>query len=105
MDSGASRTMCSNQKWFQQYSPLTKDIPVILGDNSAIQGVGQGHVHVRMRAGNEWNEVILQNVLYVPDLHGNLLSISHLTSRGANVRFAGQSCQIYDPSRNVICKG
>jgi gag-polypeptide of LTR copia-type len=85
MDSDASRTMCSNRKWFQQFSNLARDIPVVLGDNSAIQGVGQGCIHVRMHAGNEWNDVILQNVLYVPELHGNLLSISHLTDRGADV--------------------
>jgi GAG-pre-integrase domain len=58
-----------------------------------------------MHAGNEWNDVILQNVLYVPELHGNLLSVSHLTDHGADVRFAGQGCHIYDPRGNIICKG
>jgi hypothetical protein len=36
IDSGASCTMCSNQNWFQQYSTLAKEIPVILGNNSTI---------------------------------------------------------------------
>jgi hypothetical protein len=58
-----------------------------------------------MHTGNEWNEVILKNVLYVPELHRNLLSISHLTDCGANICFTGQGCYIYDPHRNVICEG
>jgi GAG-pre-integrase domain len=55
-----------------------------------------------MCAGNEWNDVILQNILYVPKLHGNLLSVSHLTDCGANVRFAGQGCHIYNLYGNII---
>jgi hypothetical protein len=97
--------MCSNQNWFQQFSTLAKDIPIILGNNSTIQDVGQRCIHVCMHARNEWNDIILQNVLYVPELHENLLSISHLTDCGANVRFAGQGCHIHDPCRNIICEG
>jgi hypothetical protein len=97
--------MCSNQNWFQQFSTLAKDIPIILGDNSTIQGVGQGHIHVHMHTRNEWNNIILQNVLYVSELHGNLLSISHLTNCGANVYFAEQGCHIHDPHGNVIYEG
>jgi gag-polypeptide of LTR copia-type len=53
MDSGASCTMCSNQNWFQQYSTLARNIPIVLGDNSAIQGIGQGCIHVCMHTGNK----------------------------------------------------
>jgi hypothetical protein len=93
MDSGASHTMCSNRNWFQQFSTLTWNIPVVLGDNSTIQGISQGRVHIWMHTRNEWSDVILQNVLYVPELHGNLLSVSHLTSCGADVQFAGQAAK------------
>jgi transposase InsO family protein len=48
---------------------------------------------------------ILQDVLYVPELHGNLLSVSQLARRGADVRFAKGGCQIYDQHGALTCDG
>ena len=45
-----------------------------------------------MKANDDWHKATLGNVLYVPDLHGNLLSVSHLIHRGAEVRFTKGGC-------------
>src|SRR5258707_8927213 len=58
-DSGASCTMCSNQSWFSQYSPLSPLIKVALGDSSIIPAIGIGRVHMQMQANNEWNDVVV----------------------------------------------
>ncbi len=94
MDSGASRTMCSNRSWFSQYAPLSPPIDVALGNSSIIHAIGIGRVHTCMHAAGKWNDVVLQDVLFVPDLHGNLLSVAQLTSRGIEIRFKDHFCRI-----------
>jgi len=44
---------------------------------------------------------MLQNVLYVPDLHGNLLSVDC----AAEVTFKPPHCCVYDHSGKLICEG
>jgi len=79
IDSGASRTMSSQCDWFQSYQPSTTPRKVWLGDNSYILAHGISRIPISMQANNKWNKIILQDALYVPELHSNLLSVSTLT--------------------------
>ena len=97
--------MCSHRDWFRYYNSLASPIKIILGDNSSIPAIGQGRIIVNMNAGSHRNRVILQDVLYAPDLGGNLLSVSHLTRRGAEMRFKGESCGILDQHKACMCLG
>jgi hypothetical protein len=85
MDSGASRTMCSCQEWFIHFVSLLSPIDVILGNKSSIPATGIGRVAVCTQAKGKWTHVVFQNVLFVPQLHRNLLSIPHLTESGAEI--------------------
>src|SRR6266702_518218 len=105
VDSGASHTMCSNRKWFTHFTPLLTPVKIVLGDNSSIQGTGVSRIAVEMKAKGQWNRAVLQDVLYVPELHGNLLSVSQLARRAANVRFAKGGCQIHDQRGVLTCEG
>ena len=105
MDSGASCIMCSNHSWFQHFSPLATPTCIILGDDSCINGTGIGHLYIRMRAGGKSTDVVLQNVLFVLDLHCNLLSVAHLTSHGTDIQFVNTTCTICDKSDAVFCTG
>ena len=67
--------------------------------------MGTGRVKVQMFAKGKWVKSVLQDVLYVLDLHGNLLSVSHLARRGAEVRFLRENCHIYDQQKSIILKG
>src|SRR5882724_4306336 len=58
-----------------------------------------------MQANKKWNKIILQDALYVPELHGNLLSVSALAKRGARVQFSGRTCEIRDQADYTICIG
>ena len=83
IDSRASRIMSSHQDWFQLYTQLEKPRKVWLGDNTSIMAYGVSHILIHMRMDSKWNRVILQDVLHVPNLHGNLLSVSMLAQCGA----------------------
>src|SRR6266851_7780010 len=97
--------MCSHRPWFTSFNPLSNHTKVVLGDNSSIPAIATGHVHVHMHTKGRWIISILQDVLYVPDLSTNLLSVSHLTHCGAEVCFVGEACRIYDKAKTLILKG
>jgi transposase InsO family protein len=105
VDSGASRTMCSNCDWFSHFSHLPVPVNIALGDNSSIQGTGVGRIGVSMKAAGTWHHAVLQDILYVPELHRNLLSVSQLAHCSADVRFAKGGCQIYDQCSTLTCEG
>ena len=105
INSGASRTICSHQAWFSHFTPLSHHMRVVLRDNSTIPTMGTGHLNVRMFAKGKWINSVLQDVLYMPDLHGNLLSILHLMCHGAEVCFLGEDCHVYDQCKSLILEG
>jgi len=58
-----------------------------------------------MFANGRWINSVLQDILYVLDLYGNLLSISHLVQCGTEVCFLGEACQVYDQHKSLILEG
>lgn len=44
----------------------------------------------------------LENVLYVPDLKSNLLSVSAITKRGGNIEFHKEIVKICKDGREII---
>ena len=105
MGSGCTRTMCSNRSWFTDFSPFVPPVKVTLGGRSRVLTTGTGTVPVRMRADMRWHSAELQDVLFVPDLSCNLLSVARLTQRGAKVQFLGDGCQFYDRRGQLTCEG
>jgi hypothetical protein len=97
--------MCSHCAWFSHFTPLSRHMKVVLGNNSAIPAVGSGCLNVKMLANGKWINSILQDILYVPDLYGNLLSISHLTLCGTEVCFLSKACQVFDQCKSLILEG
>jgi hypothetical protein len=77
----------------------------MLGDNSTIQGLGTRHITVEMHAGRKWHNAVLQNVLHIPEIYSNLLSVSQLLRHGADVCFTKGKCQILDTHGQVACEG
>ena len=105
IDSGASRIMCSNRHWLHQFPPLSPPIMITLGDNSTVPATGQGRIQVRMNTGGRYERAMLHDVLYVPDMGGNLLSVSHFARHGGEVRFKGDKFRVLDKAENTSCIG
>lgn len=49
--------------------------------------------------------VVTEDVLYVPELAANLLSVSKITKKGYKISFEKEDCAIVDEEDNVIAKG
>ena len=79
-DSGASVHMCHEKKLFNNFVETTSS-SVEIGDGTALPAKGEGDVLLKMiLPNNKIQKVTLKNVLYVPDLNHNLLSVSQCTN-------------------------
>ena len=60
------------------------NIKIILGDNATypVEGIGTVTLHL-----NQGQTIHLQEVLYVPDLNKNMVSISAMEDKGFKVAF------------------
>jgi len=88
VNSGASLFMTSNCEWLANYCKLSKPKKIWMGDERYIYAVGVGQVKITMH----WKAIYLvQNVYYVPDLNGNLLSVSYLVNCKYHVYFLLQN--------------
>lgn len=82
IDSGATQHMMNQRDWFHPFTP--KEAPVTVGNNDRILSEGVGTVEIE---GDNGSSVQLNNVLYVPHISANLISVTALTQEGNNVIF------------------
>ena len=81
-DSGASKHMTSDRRSFISWKNTTTGVKV--GGNKTLQSPGRGDIEVLINGKHR----VLRDVLYVPKLGYNLLSISALESSGFSVNFS-----------------
>ncbi|KAI5680165.1 hypothetical protein M9H77_01392 [Catharanthus roseus] len=96
LDTGCSNHMCGDKEIFSHLDESYKD-NVKFGNNTKISVMGKGEVMIRTR-GNNYQ--IIYNVLFVPDLKTNLLSIGQLQEKEIC-----ESCVISKQSRTPFPKG
>jgi len=84
VNSGTSLSITSNHEWLANYHKLSKLKKVWMGDRRYIYAVGVGQVKITMY----WKAIYLvQNMYYISDLNGNLLSVSYLVNYKYHVHF------------------
>ena len=69
-----------------------------MADKSTTQVVGIGSVNLNVRIGKTENSIPMDNVLCVPRLRTNLLSVSRITNKGYNVVFTKNTAKIIEIS-------
>ena len=98
IDSGATRHMCVRRNAFRSFE--AKKTRVMVGGKGSLSSPGRGDVMVEM---NNKNRVI-RDVLWVPDLGFNLISISALEDKGLRIAFSDRKVRIMRGNR-VIAVG
>jgi Reverse transcriptase (RNA-dependent DNA polymerase)/GAG-pre-integrase domain len=80
-DTGATRSMMSNEKFFSTLRPLVRTIR--LANGAQIQSKGEGDIVFQPWVDGEFtsNLITFPNVLFAPDLQSNLLSVLSLVQR------------------------
>ena len=97
MDSGCSRRMTGNDKWFSSLTPMRSKEYIVFGDNGRGKVRGIGVVRVSDR-------FTLREVALVLNLGFNLLSISQLLDEGFEVRFKEGCSRVLDSRGDLVCR-
>ena len=95
LDLGATGHMCSNREGFESLKRLPNEKRVYLGDRSELGAYG-----VRTERLN--SEIVLKDVLYMPDFTVNLCSVSMFAKEGYIVLFDAQGYSISKDEQQVI---
>lgn len=106
IDSGATCHMCNNINLLTDVVKLDEIQRVALGNDSIVHSSAKGTVFLNMLLpDNRVQPAYIREVLYVPNLSYNLLSISKTTSFGNYSSFTDSQCKIYDLQSNLIGLG
>ena len=106
VDSGATSHICNNRKQFVHLYPLKHSIEVKLGDGRILMATAQGDVSLRMKYGsNKSRKCTLYDVLYVPELSYNLVSVSEAVEKENTVKFSDFGCTIRDKKGRPVAEG
>jgi len=65
----------------------------------------KGTVNICVSNDKNTETIVAEDVLYVPKLAANLLSVSKITEKGYNVLFMMDECAIMDGRNIVVAKG
>jgi hypothetical protein len=76
----------------------TKVAKVRIGNGDCITAKGKGTIAITTNSGTK----TISDVLYVPDIDQNLLSVGKLIEKGMKVVFENQSCYIFDAAGQKI---
>jgi transposase InsO family protein len=90
VDSGATQHMTCQKEWFQTFESIPPR-QVALGDDYVLEAVGRGEVLLKLESGDNQELARLTEVLFVPDLTVNLLSVRRLVDRNIRVEFDAES--------------
>ena len=94
IDSGATSHMNPDRDEFTSYAEFKEPIAVNLADDSFLLAPGSGSVPIRIYDVNQERNIdlVLENVLYVPDMQNKLFSIPAVTAKEGSVVLKKDSC-------------
>ena len=94
-DSGATEHMSDKRQWFTNFHPVhDKCWSVSIADNHLMYVRGVGDIIVHATINGEVKPFKLQNVLYVPYLRRNLISVSRLTEKHVAIIHIRNECKM-----------
>jgi hypothetical protein len=96
MNSGFSRHMTGNKKWFSNLTPLAHKEYVIFGDDKKGKVFGTSIIMVNVY-------FTLNDVILMDKLKYNLFSVSQLVNADLDVLFCKSGSQVLDSSGKFVC--
>ena len=94
-DSGASAHMTYRREWFTEYRPKSDRSTVSLGDDGECSVIGVGTILVERLVDRKWHEMKMENVLQVPKVKNNLLSVGVRAVKGFKTEFEDKYTRLY----------
>ncbi len=91
MHSGATKHMTPHRATFDTYEVIpTRNVH--MGDDSIVEAIRMGSILVEVMVKGRTKKIRIKDVLRVPKLHANLLSVNKILSSGCKVQFSMNEC-------------
>lgn len=104
VDSGASMHLTIHRDWlYDEILPPINTIRVADDKKLPVKACGKVNLHVLNKNGR-FEEIAVQNVLYVPELATNFLSVSQIIMNGCQVQFDKDGCRIFNKIAQEVAK-
>lgn len=103
-DSGATWNMSMRDDWMSSQSPKPID-KIFVANNSSMVVESAGRVLVNVDRNGKHCAVPINDVLFVPGLSINLLSISQIVKKGHTVVFDNDGCTVVDSNGHLVVTG
>lgn len=102
LDSGASTHLVSNKNLLTNicFQPKIKEI--IVANRTIVPVECSGDLQITTCVGSKSHNINVNNVLFVPNLTTNLLSVSRIIANGNRVEFDEHGCSIYNSQNECI---
>ncbi|UYV78679.1 hypothetical protein LAZ67_16002366, partial [Cordylochernes scorpioides] len=100
IDSGANHHVCNKREWFTNFQGITSD--PILTASGTTRAEGCGDIKFKAYVGKHHVDLKLCNVLYVPNVRRNLLSVSSMENKGKIINFANRRAQVFDSENRIV---
>ncbi|CAG9132679.1 unnamed protein product [Plutella xylostella] len=101
VDSGASAHMTANESWLTKRMDSRSLPEITVADNTTVPVLCAGDVEITTSYGYE---VTVKNVLCIPTLATNLLSVSELIKNGNSVVFEPDRCLIRNSLGDIVAE-
>ena len=102
LDSGASTHVCYREDLFTKLNPINNTFIKWGNTSSLLKAKAKGNISVKFTSTNK--PIMLENVLLVPELKVNLLSMYQALEKGANFQFTLKEGLIFK-NNSLIAKG
>lgn len=100
LDTGCSTHMSSHKDWFVQLDESVKS-KVKFVDDSTMDATGLGRVLIKRKDGNP---SYITDVLFVPGMKSNLLSVGQLLEKGYVMNLKDKMMKVCDPKGRLVLK-
>lgn len=104
VDSGASIHLTAKDDWLMNVKKEPGLKEIMVANKTKIPVVCEGDIEINTIIDTERHNIVINNVLYVPDLTTNLLSVSQLIKNGNKVIFNEKGCEIYNGYGKLVAK-
>ncbi|XP_050877269.1 uncharacterized protein LOC127081022 [Lathyrus oleraceus] len=98
MDTGWSNHLIGNKQCMVNFDSR-KRTKIICADDKCLNTEGMGNVKVRVKNGKT---VLIKDVLYVPSMKSNLMSVGQIIEKGFSVTMKDNLLKLYDSDQKLI---
>jgi len=100
LDTGCSNHMTGHKAWLIKFDD-TRRSKIRLADNRSLQAEEAGNMVIRRSNGSS---AIIEDVLYVPSMKCNLLSVGQLIEKGFSVTMKNENLELFDASNKLVLR-